>query len=282
MKKMDHYLLTHFPVIWQSRIHVVFACWLLYAVLCFLAGALTPISDANLVNTIRNESDVTLLLSIISILGTVIYFLFLVKYNYFKWFGQDNPFYSLLHFLLLFACFYMIHSGYPVYRMAKIWFHPDDQAYQAYQHFSLFFLFYITLHVSVYTYLFRHVKGRQFTVGFILFGLAFIVLMLFLGLIKMQGGGSFSGTIFFFSIIALAISQIIARATSNTVFVACLVFYHSFLPYTLQWLHNMMESDSGWYNRTGDQNELAAFLITLFLIFFFSGPAMRRQWGREE
>jgi|GEM_PF-6245887 len=52
LKNFDHYLLTHYPVIWKSRIHVfAFFSLLLGNLLAFGAGHLFPISKTNMLTT---------------------------------------------------------------------------------------------------------------------------------------------------------------------------------------------------------------------------------------
>lgn len=48
LKKLDHYLLTHYPVVWKSRIHVFgFFSLIIGNVLALFAGSLYPISKTN-------------------------------------------------------------------------------------------------------------------------------------------------------------------------------------------------------------------------------------------
>lgn len=65
LKKMDHYLLTHYPVVWKSRIHIFgFFSLIMGNLLALAAGYLYPISKTNVL-TISSYSSIQLILVVL-------------------------------------------------------------------------------------------------------------------------------------------------------------------------------------------------------------------------
>lgn len=285
MKKFDHYLLTRYPILWQSRIHWVFLFWLIYATLCAFGGiGSTVIEDGNHYYHPDDEGDVYTLFSLISIVGCIGYFFFLTKYNHFKWFGKSNFLFPAYNFILIFSCFLMINSGYFVFHYFKSMANPDAVRYADR---NMSFIYYMTLHLAVYTFIFRHIKSRQFILGGVFAGIVCIFLVFFCAVSHTT---EVMAVYTAFSFIALLITIATAKLSTGNLFPTCLIMYHSFLPYFLNIINKKNHYYAGIsyrtypneYNWMIDETITISFVITLLLVVLVTGPVARLQWGKED
>jgi hypothetical protein len=100
LKKADQQLLLNKPGIWSTRVHLVLYYGLLFiaalALLCFLE----PVDVRSRTTTAAWIGFV----SIISVIGLVVWIIYLLRFNVFKKYGQIHPLYMLVTFLLYFVC----------------------------------------------------------------------------------------------------------------------------------------------------------------------------------
>lgn len=99
INKLDRYLLLHQPVVWTTRTHLVKYYSLLFAVilalLCFIVPS-NPLADSN-------SFVWTTLTAVLSFIGTIVWIIYLLRFNVFKRFGNSGKFDALKNFLLFFA-----------------------------------------------------------------------------------------------------------------------------------------------------------------------------------
>lgn len=99
LQKLDNWLLRHHPTIWQTRVHLALYYILLTGIvitaLCYVS-----FNDARRDTEIGGWITFTVL---ISILGLVIWLIYLLRFNVFKRFGQWKPLDALVSFLLYFV-----------------------------------------------------------------------------------------------------------------------------------------------------------------------------------
>src|SRR5215218_2445875 len=99
INKLDDYLLKHKPEIWSARTHLV----LYYGIL--LIAALTIIAFI-VPDDPRSSSPVSYwigFVSLISIVGLVVWIIYLLRFNVFKRYGNIKPIGRLATFLLYFV-----------------------------------------------------------------------------------------------------------------------------------------------------------------------------------
>jgi hypothetical protein len=99
LKKLDHKLLLNNPVLWTSRAHLV--SWLGILSIAFLSLVFFTIP-----NDPRNESIVylpTFFILIASVVGIIIWLIYLLRFNVFKRFGAYTWKSMLVSFLLMFV-----------------------------------------------------------------------------------------------------------------------------------------------------------------------------------
>ncbi|MBL7812275.1 MAG: hypothetical protein JNL57_08650 [Bacteroidetes bacterium] len=98
-KKFDTWLLLHHPTLWSSRLHVVLAIW--FPCILFLTGLfwLLPIESYD-----SDQMELIIpWLILMAIVGIVIWYVFLLRFNIFKRFGLRPPMDEWLNFVLIFT-----------------------------------------------------------------------------------------------------------------------------------------------------------------------------------
>jgi hypothetical protein len=106
IKRLDHYLLTHYPIIWQSRIHNVF-----YAVVLtnLLLGGLAMLLPVN----IGHRYDLwewTWTFFVVAVTYLVIWMIHVGRFNIFKLYGKRPIGDEYINFILHMLCVVMIAS----------------------------------------------------------------------------------------------------------------------------------------------------------------------------
>jgi len=119
IKQFDHYLLTHFPNIWQSRIHYV-----LYSVIItnIIFGGLAMLMPVNL-GSLGDLNDWVWLFFIVSITYLVVWMIHVGRFNSFKQFGKRPLGDEYLNFILNFLCILMIATtmfSFPYFYVLKV------------------------------------------------------------------------------------------------------------------------------------------------------------------
>ena len=99
LQKLDNWLLRHHPTIWQTRVHLALWYILLTGIVLSLL-CLVSFNDARRDTEIGGWITFTVL---ISILGLVIWLIYLLRFNVFKRFGQWKPLDALISFVLYFV-----------------------------------------------------------------------------------------------------------------------------------------------------------------------------------
>lgn len=271
LSRIDHYLLTHYPKIWQSRIVWVFLIWLAYASLCMLAGLARTAS--------RIEPEAYVFFFFVSVTGLILYFIFFTRYNYFKWYGNDNYLDPLLHFGLILASVFMIYSGVFFYELTSPYY--DLGEYFKPRKASWNFIYYSSLVTASLIYIFRHVPPRQFILGIVFSAIFWIFYWLF-ALISGAFDRSPIYFLFFLALVFMVLSLVLSNRPSHALTVSMMILYQCILPFSfiLLWL----EADDLFGARSSSKaafNQVSAMVITLVLVQFVSAPIFRRQWGNE-
>ncbi|MBK8087281.1 MAG: hypothetical protein IPK31_04630 [Chitinophagaceae bacterium] len=109
LNKLDDYLLLNKPVTWTARTHLAAYYSLLFVLVLTLLCFIVP-------DDVRSDSSVfiwTTLTGILSVLGFIVWCIYLLRFNVFKRFGAAHPFDGLKPFLLYFiAIGLMVLPGY--------------------------------------------------------------------------------------------------------------------------------------------------------------------------
>ncbi len=101
LNNLDDRLLRNHPDTWSSRAHLVIYYSFLFLVFMAVAGFLTP-ADARLNSSIPFW---TTIVSIIVVIGIVVWMIFLLRFNVFKRFGVQSPWGGLKTLVLYFISF---------------------------------------------------------------------------------------------------------------------------------------------------------------------------------
>lgn len=98
LNKLDHYLLTHKPVIWTTRAHLVIYYAILFALaltfLCFIIPS-NPLTDSS-------SFVWTTLTAVFSLIGIILWIIYLLRFNVFKRFSEKGNLNALQNFFLFF------------------------------------------------------------------------------------------------------------------------------------------------------------------------------------
>jgi hypothetical protein len=98
LNKLDHYLLTHKPVTWTTRAHLVIYYAILFALaltlLCFIIPN-NPLADSN-------SFVWTTLTAVLSFIGLIVWIIYLLRFNVFKRFSEKGNLNALKNFCLFF------------------------------------------------------------------------------------------------------------------------------------------------------------------------------------
>jgi hypothetical protein len=119
IKRFDHYLLTHFPIVWQSRIHYV-----LYSVIItnIIFGGLAMLMPVNF-DSLRDLDQWVWLFFIVSISYLVVWMIHVGRFNLFKQFGKRPIGDEYLNFFLNFISILLIAStmfSFPYFYVLKV------------------------------------------------------------------------------------------------------------------------------------------------------------------
>ncbi|MCB9252556.1 MAG: hypothetical protein H6605_08805 [Flavobacteriales bacterium] len=98
LKKIDHYLLTHYPILWQSRIHYVFYSVLLTNCLFGVVVLFTRINYTSELDMLK----LVWTFMILSVTYLIIWMIHAGRFNLFKQYGKRPPGDEYLNFLLIF------------------------------------------------------------------------------------------------------------------------------------------------------------------------------------